>query len=269
MVEEDLVKKVVEAVIAGSGYNSISRDLIIRIATREIAKGRAFKDSVKATRTVLHQIGGAYLPVNPPYDLWAKELADLSRLPSDPALRTFCAQKMQMHASTRERLPFLEDFANLIRENVGEIGSLLDLACGLNPLALPWLPMKANAQVYLCDIYTDMVTFVDTFRQHLGYAGSSQVCDLTGEIPDHSVQVAFLLKTIPCLENIQKTIGTRLLEGIQAETLVVTFPAYSLGGRSKGMRQTYSAHFDDLVAGKPWEIRKFEFGNELVYIIQK
>jgi 16S rRNA (guanine(1405)-N(7))-methyltransferase len=269
MVDEDLVKRVVEAVMAGSGYSSISRDLVIRIATREIAKGRAFKDGVKTTRTVLHQISGAYLPVNPPYALWAKELADLSRLPSDPALRTFCTQKMQMHASTRERLPFLEDFTNLIRDQVGEIGSFLDLACGLNPLALPWLPMKPNAQVYLFDIYTDMVAFVDSFRLHLGYAGFSQVCDLTSEIPNYPVQVAFLLKTIPCLEQIQKTIGTRLLEGIQAETLVVTFPAYSLGGRSKGMRQTYAAHFDDLVAGKAWEIKKFEIGNELVYIIQK
>jgi 16S rRNA (guanine(1405)-N(7))-methyltransferase len=269
MVDEDLVRRVVEAVMAGSGYSSISRDLVIHIATREIAKGRAFKDSVKATRTVLHQIGGAYLPVNPPYELWVKELAGLSRYPTDPTLRTFCIQKMQMHASTRERLPFLEDFINLIRENVGEIGSLLDLACGLNPLTLPWLPMKPNARVYLCDIYTDMVAFMDSFRQHLGYAGSSQVCDLTSEVPDRPIQVAFLLKIIPCLEQIQKTIGSRLLEGIQAETLVVTFPAYSLGGRSKGMRQTYAVHFNELVAGKPWEIEKFEIGNELVYIIQK
>jgi 16S rRNA (guanine(1405)-N(7))-methyltransferase len=269
MVDDSLLKKVVEAVMAGSGYGSISRDLVASIAAREIAKGRSNKESIKATRTVLHQIGGAYLPVNPPYALWIEELAGLSHLSTDPALRTFCTQKMQMHASTRERLPFLEDFMHLIHENVGEIETLLDLACGLNPLTLPWLPMKPDAQVYLCDIYTDMVAFVNTFRQHLGFAGASQVCDLTSELPSQSVQVAFLLKTIPCLEQIQKMVGTCLLEGIQAETLVVTFPAYSLGGRSKGMRQTYAAHFTDLVAGKPWEIKKFEIGNELVYIIHK
>jgi 16S rRNA (guanine(1405)-N(7))-methyltransferase len=83
------------------------------------------------------------------------------------------------------------------------------------------------------------------------------------------VQAALLFKTIPCLEQLQKGIGKRLLEGIRAETLVVTYPAASLGGRSKGMRKTYTAQFAELVEGKPWHVCGLEIGSELVYIVRK
>ncbi len=268
-MEASLLEQVVDAVMAGSAYASIQRALVHRIAERELAKGRSFKDAVKSTRTVLHQVGGAYLPQIPPYDAWVTELAGLSTDPRDPDLRAFCRQKMASHASTRERLPSLEEFTTLTMEGVGEIESLLDLACGLNPLTLPWLPLKPGAKVFLCDIYTDMVKFVDAFRIHLGFTGESKVCDLTEHIPTEPVQVALLLKTIPCLEQIQKNIGAQILNTIQAETLVVTFPAYSLGGHSKGMRKTYAAHFAELVEGKPWHIRALEVGSELVYIVRK
>lgn len=268
-MQKTTLTQVIEAVQQGKGYEHIHPELVTRIATQEIAKGRGFKNTVKATRTMLHQVGGAYLPHTPPYAEWEQTLAGLSSTSTDPDLQAYCLEKMQYHASTRERLPFLESFYSLSLGNEHEIESLLDLACGLNPLAIPWLPMKPGAAVYLCDIFQDMLEFVDTFRRHLGYAGHSRVCDLTESIPDTPIQVALLLKTIPCLEQLQKNIGGKILEGIRAETLIVTYPVASLGGRSKGMRQTYRARFAELVEGKPWHIQTLEIGSELVFIIRK
>jgi len=99
--------------------------------------------------------------------------------------------------------------------------------------------------------------------------GVGFVCDLTEQLPHKPVQAALLLKTIPCLEQLQKGIGSRLLEGINAETLVVTYPAASLGGRNKGMRKTYADQFAELIEGKPWHVRGLEIGSELVYIVRK
>ncbi len=265
----DEILQVVEAVQGGKGYANIDPGLVERITRQEMAKGRGFKATVKAVRSVLHQVGGAYLPAVPPYTEWLDTLQTLPKDPADPTLRIFCREKMQFHASTRERLPVIETFYDQTLGELSGIESLLDLACGLNPLALPWMPLKPGAQVFLCDIFSDMLDFVDVFRSHLGFNGAGFVCDLVEDIPDHPVQAALLLKTIPCLEQLQKGIGKRLLEGIKAETLVVTYPAASLGGRNKGMRKTYAAQFAELTEGKPWHVCGLEIGSELVYIVRK
>ena len=269
MTESDEVLQVVAEVQRGKGYGNIDPGLVKRITRQEIAKGRGFKATVKAVRSLLHQVGGAYLPVTPPYDGWLEALKGLPHDPADPTLRIFSREKMQFHASTRERLPVIETFYEQTLGELGGIESLLDLACGLNPLALPWMPLKPGAQVFLCDIYTDMLAFVDAFRSHLGFSGAGFGCDLVEQVPDFPVQAALLLKTIPCLEQLQKGIGRRLLEGINAETLVVTYPAASLGGRNKGMRKTYADQFAELIEGKPWHVRGLEIGSELVYIVRK
>ncbi len=147
--------------------------------------------------------------------------------------------------------------------------SVLDLACGLNPLNLPWMPLAADVSYSACDIYTDMVDFLNRFFAHFQVQGSSFTCDLTQTIPQQPVQMALLLKTIPCLEQVDKQAGLRLLEGLQAENILVTFPAHSLGGRSKGMVQNYADHFTQLIAGQPWQITRFDYPGELAFLIRK
>jgi 16S rRNA (guanine(1405)-N(7))-methyltransferase len=71
------------------------------------------------------------------------------------------------------------------------------------------------------------------------------------------------------LEQVDKQAGLRLLDGLQAENILVTFPAHSLGGRSKGMVQNYSDHFARLVDDKPWQITRFDFPGELAFLIRK
>jgi 16S rRNA (guanine(1405)-N(7))-methyltransferase len=95
------------------------------------------------------------------------------------------------------------------------------------------------------------------------------MCDLISSCPTQPVQLALLLKTIPCLEQMDKSAGRTLLDGIQAEHLLVSFPARSLGGRSKGMVQNYEAHFHQLIAGRPWRVQRFEFTSELVFLVSK
>ena len=66
-----------------------------------------------------------------------------------------------------------------------------------------------------------------------------------------------------------KAIGPKLLDILNARHIVVSFPIQSLGGKRKGMLENYAAHFADLVSGKPWEIKRLEFESELVFIIKK
>jgi len=264
-----ILDELVKSVLAGPRYRAISVELVRRVGGQELAKGRSFKEAVKATRNKLHQVGGAYQETAIPY---ARLLAELQALPGDPstpAFQAFCRSTLQLHASTRERLPILERF---FRETVAEISpvqSVLDLACGLNPLALPWMPLAPGAPYYACDIYADMVDFVGRFLAHTSRPGRAEVCDLVAGAPAYPVQLTMALKTIPCLEQLDKEIGLRLLESAPAEYVLVSFPAHSLGGRSKGMVKNYEIHFREMVSGKPWGIERFEFPGELAFLIKK
>ncbi|HEY6540586.1 MAG TPA: hypothetical protein VIZ18_06600, partial [Ktedonobacteraceae bacterium] len=103
--------------------------------------------------------------------------------------------------------------------------------------------------------------------------GEATVCDAIHQCPAHKVDVAFILKTIPVLEQVDKNAGQRLLESIRADHLVVSFPAASLGGRrggkGKNMETNYEAHLYELVAGQPWSIQRYSYDNELVFVIHR
>lgn len=265
----DNLDKLLEAVQANSKYHAIDPALVRRLGAAELAKGRGFKEAVKAVRNKLHQVGGAYQETPPDYPAWLDELTALPRDLHHPAVLDFCRRCMAHHASTRERLPELERFYREALASIAPLLSIVDVACGLNPLALPWMPLAAEAVYFGCDVYADMVGFGSAFLSHMGITGEVSLCDLTASIPAQPAQVALALKTLPCLEQIDKSIGPRLLDGLNAEHLLVSFPARSLGGRGKGMPAFYEAHLRELLAGQEWDIQRFEYPSELAFLLHR
>ena len=263
------INKVAEAVQKGSRYQNVDQGLVLHIAAAELSKGRSFKAAVKAARSKLHQVGSAYHTGKLDYTKWKVELQDLPHEITSPALQDFCRQAMEQHASTSERLPYLEDFFHETLAPLDKIESVLDLACGLNPLAIPWMPLSQDAKYYACDIYSDMVAFLGHFLSHAGIAGQADVCNLVENTPHIKTQVALLLKSIPCLEHLDRDIGSRLLETIPANNILVSFPARSLGGRSKGMVENYENRFENIIAGKDWQVQRFEFSTELAFLVTR
>lgn len=269
MPEDSLLDQLVAAVRAGARYRDISVDLVRRVGEQELSRTRSFKEAVKATRNKLHQVGGAFQETLIPYSRLRAELETLPHDPRHPALQAFCRRVMQLHASTRERLPVLERFFAELLAPLSPLQSILDLACGLNPLAVPWMPLAEGAAYYACDVYAGMVDFTACFLAHVGLAGKVEICDLLQGVPRQEVQAAFLLKTIPCLEQVDKEVGLRLLESVHARHILVSFPAHSLGGCSKGMARNYETHFREMLSGQPWKIQRFEFPGEIAFMVEK
>lgn len=269
MAESKTVDDLVQSVQQGARYREISPDLVRRIADEELSKGRSFKEALKATRSKLHQVGGAYQERGIDYRSWLSELSGLEPSRTNLELMDFCRRMMLQHASTRERIPHLERIFSESLQSIAPIDSILDVACGLNPLTIPWMPLSDHLTYYACDIYQDMIHFLNQYFAFLNIKGEARVCDLIAEIPSQPVQLALILKTLPCLEQMDKSAALRLLEGLQAEHLLVSFPAKSLGGHSKGMVRNYSAHFEELVADKSWKIQRFEYPDELVFLISR
>ncbi len=262
----DQLDQLVAAVQKSAKYNRVCEAVIRRIGRAELDKRPKLKDAIKATKNKLHQVGGAYLDVTQHYDRW---LAELNEAHAADDLRPTCRAIMQHHASTRERLPILDEFYATVLADLAPIESVIDVACGLNPLAIPWLPLAEGATYTAYDIYHDMIDFVGAFIALNGLTGHAAAQDMIQFDPPETAQIAFILKTIPCLEQVDKTAGARLLEMVNAQHMLVSFPVRSLGGRSKGMSETYEAHLLDLIAGKNWPVRRFEFETELAFLITK
>jgi 16S rRNA (guanine(1405)-N(7))-methyltransferase len=264
MPPNESLADLVAAVQASANYRAVSPELIARIGQVMLARYPTPKAALKATKTLLHQIGGAFMESSMPYERW---LAHLREAAATGDLRATCREVMAHHASMRERLPFLDDFYAAIFAELPPVASVADLACGLHPLALPWLPLAQGATYHARDIYTDLMAFIGAFLPIAGVAGTSEAVDVTRAALPEPVDVAFLLKAIPCLEQMDATAVRGLLQTIPARHLVVSFPSQSLGGRHKGMPAFYEAHFRDLLADRDWPIRRLVFPTELVFVV--
>ena len=269
MTVDNSLKNLAEKVQANQKYQSITQDLVMRLSEEAIRKGLSGKSAVKAVRNKLHQVGGAYFKQNLDYTTAIHELTKLPEQMDTDQVKQYCRKFMRAHASTAERLSILETFYQTTLSSIAPVSSILDLACGMNPLAIPWMPLTDNFSYHACDIYLDMLGLLNQFFNQFKLNASAQPCDLLGEIPNNQAQVAFLLKTIPCLEQMEKTIGLRLLEAIQAEHILVSFPVHSLGGRKKGMPDFYRDHFLEMISQKEWGIQVFTFPTELAFLVTK
>jgi 16S rRNA (guanine(1405)-N(7))-methyltransferase len=255
-------------VLESAKYRHVCPDLIRRIGARELAIRRNLKTAVKETKNSLHQVAGAFAEIGPRYPEWLQQL-QAARQEGDPQqFRLACADIMERHASTRERLPLLHEFYTILLGDIAAqrpIRSLLDVACGLNPLTLPWMPLAPDAAYYACDLYGDLMAFLNDFLALAGVAGHAEARDVITGLPDCEVDVALVLKALPPLEQTDKTACLRLLRSLRAGVVIVSFPTRTLGGRNRQMEANYEARFRDLIRNEPWQVERFSFPTELCF----
>jgi 16S rRNA (guanine(1405)-N(7))-methyltransferase len=175
---------------------------------------------------------------------------------------------MTYHTSTREREALLDaGFYTRIFEGLPPVRSVLDIACGLNPLCVPWMPLAPAAIYHALDVYADMASFLDRALDLLGIAHSTRVQDVLSGQPLPEVDLVFALKTIPCLEQVDKDAGSRLLATLRAGSVVISYPTRSVGGKNVGMAESYAERFATLTGGRP--ARRIDFDNEMVFVLHR
>ncbi len=250
-------------------YMYIHADFIARIAEQELTKRNTYKEVLKATTSKLHQVSSAYLSHQIKYTAWQARLKELPHDFRSPLVKDFCLQVMKSHTSSKERMPILETFFQQTLGSLAPIHSILDLGCGLNALALPWMPVAEDIQYQGMDIFQDMTDFINAFLTHMHVKGYVQCKDILANSDNESVQVALVLKMLPILDQIEKGMATEWLEKITSKNFLVSYPIYSLGGKSKGMRRNYSDQFDQITRGKGWNIARFDFPTELAFLIKR
>jgi 16S rRNA (guanine(1405)-N(7))-methyltransferase len=250
-------------------YQQIDAGLIEEIARQELNKGRKHKETQKAILAKLHQVGAAYFEQTPEYAMWEGTLSTLTDDLQAQTTRDFCIRLMAHHHSTHERQYILENFFQETLAAIQPIPSILDLACGLNPLALPWMPIERDVKYFGCDIFKDMTNFLQNFADHFHIQGNFRTCNVFDLQFTQKAKVAFLLKTLPCLEQVKKGFAPDLLRAIPAEYILVSYPISSLSGKSKGMQETYTSQFMELMDELQWPFESFTFSSEIAFLIEK
>jgi len=261
---DPLVDSVVAAVLAAKKYAALCPDTVRAIAIAELRAARSAREAAKRVKRKLHQIGGAYQHDQMRYAQW---LAQLQAADDAGARREACRRIMQAHASSRERLPYLEAFYQRVFSGLGAIGSVLDVACGLNPLALPWMALPDTARYDCLDIYADQMAFLQAWLALCGQPSEALWQDVLRAPPEGVYDVALLLKSVPCLQQLDAQATRQLLATLQARTLIVSFPVRSLGGRDVGMLASYSRGFEQTLQELRYAGEGQVIGDELVYVV--
>jgi len=252
-------------------YGSVAPSTLRRAAAKGLGTANgATADAVKRAKRSLHEIYGAYLPGNPPnYGALLRKLRAAVDADDRDQMLAALRTAMAVHASTRERLPHLSDFYREIFSRVPPPAAVRDLACGLNPLAVPWMGLPETTTYLASDIDIRQVDFLAEALAALGVPHRAEVLDLVDQPVSEPVDLTLLLKTVPCLERQRPGAGWNLIGAVNSPFVVVTFPTRSLGQRSKGMFQTYSAAFEARARQEAWQVEQAEIPGELIYVVRK
>jgi 16S rRNA (guanine(1405)-N(7))-methyltransferase len=267
-VDEGELDRLVAQVRRGKKYRQISEVLLSHIGADELEKRSSFKGAVKATRNKLHQVGTLYFERTIDYARAIEAMID-ARQEGEDELRRHAIKLMQSHTSTRERIGILPELYTQLMELLPEPRVVLDVACGLNPLAYLWMNLPPSTQYHAFDIFSDLIEFVGRVLDLYGVSSTAQVRDIIHEPPAMEADLALVLKSLPCLEQIEKGAGRSLLEALNSRFVAVSYPVQGVGGRAKGMRDNYQEQFETIMTGLDYGVQRLEFTTELVFLIDK
>lgn len=227
------------------------------------------KEAEKRARNLLHQIWSAYFDPRPNFKKLLKKIQSGGRSSGVSSISSMVLPILKLQSSTAERIPILNDFYRKIFAITGQPKTIIDWACGLNPLSWPWMNLSENCHYLGLDIDKEQNDFLNNVFK---IAGLKQFQAKLGDIlidKSPEADVIFLLKILPLLEHQQKGVSLNILKKMPARFLVISFPTKSISGRQKGMIDFYSKQFQDLIRNQPWQSKKLLFENELVFIIKK
>ena len=192
------LEAVVTRVAGSRRYRAVDATLVRRLAGEELPHARNVDDAARRVRRRLHQAVGAFArgsaSLGPVVDAWTGD-------PADPAFRAASARVMASHASTAERAPYLDRFFDPIWTAAGGApASLLDLGCGLGPLALPWMGLDRSAPITAVDVDGQALATVDAFLGLVGQPHRIEERDLADATVGSPADVALLLKLVTTLD---------------------------------------------------------------------
>ncbi len=240
-------------------YRDICPDTVKRVFEAERAKYKSEKEADKAAKAHLHQITGAFMTADEIKQ--GKKLLQAYAQGDEAAFE----KTLRLHSSTRERVEGAQMLYGRIFAAAGNPESILDLACGMNPLLLGRMGKKVRGM----DISGGCVELVNEWAAACGWDVQAKCADLLCAPEMEKCDMALLMKLLPVLEQQKKGSAMQLLRDLPTDTACVTFPMRTLGGRKVGMEQHYSQWFEENLPEEYQLIERFIEADELCYVIRR
>jgi 16S rRNA (guanine(1405)-N(7))-methyltransferase len=263
------VQKLIEKIRASRKYirQNIPESTLLSLFENELAHQKSLKEADESVRHKLHNIMAPYLG-DPDYDTACLELQMAFAGGSAAEIKTVCAGILSAHASTRERLPFLEKFYQGISAVYGEPHTILDIACGLNPFAFPWMGLPETVNYHAYDIHSPRVELINRYFSLQGLKPLAEVRDVLLDPPSIEADAAFLFKEAHRMEQRQRGCSLPLWKALHVRFLLVSLPASSLSGKhdlAERQRHLVASILD----GMNWKVSEILIENEMVFCIEK
>lgn len=169
---------------------------------------------------------------------------------------------LKTHTSTNERLNFYPELKKLI-QRLG-VKSILDLACGLNPIALA----NKNILYYAADIKEDDLKLVEAYFNKNNIKGGVFTYDLR-KISDNlpKADICLLFKILDILEKDTHNIANKIIENVQCKYFLISFSTKTLSG--KPMKQQRRVWLERLLDSRHYTYESFASDNEIFYLVTK
>jgi len=230
-------------------------------------KSKEYKTMLKHLRRVLHEVYGIF-------NVSKRSLAELdAHLKKtkhlDAKALDIHARILQSHKSTQERFPSYAPFYVSLFRVTGKPKTILDLACGLNPLSFPWMRLD-EVTYYAYELSPDDASFIqsyfDIMKKYSGLRGRAFSADLLKAPMLPSCDVCFLFKALDSLESLRKGISLDLITLIDAKFIVVSFPTRSISGKKRLKERFW---FLKIVDDLGYSYKTIELENEIFYVVVK
>jgi 16S rRNA (guanine(1405)-N(7))-methyltransferase len=220
---------VAQQVMASAKYADLDESFVRRIADEASGRFRDQGAAVKYAKRKLHQAFGAFVTGS----LGDAVRACTSEIASGVPVRAACLASMRRHASTAERAAVLDEFYQQIETWCGRPSAVADLACGLSPLAIPWLATGPDPRYWCCDIDRDLIAELPGLSEPFGVAVVAEPRDLIRPDRLPAADLVLLLKTLKTLEQQRSGAARDVLAALDAPRVVVSLPRASLSYRRK------------------------------------
>jgi 16S rRNA (guanine(1405)-N(7))-methyltransferase len=245
----------------------VSPDTLQDLIQQELPKHASEKAMLKAVKRKLHNIVAPYLG-EPDYDALTERLSALKDSAPDSAdTRAFCRNVLAQHASTAERLPYLDTFYHTLFQTTGTPKTLLDLACGLNPLSFPWMNLPISTAYYAYDIIQPRVDFINAFFSRNGLQPLAENRDILASPPTQHADLALFFKEAHRFEKRQPGCNQRFWASLDVDLLAVSLPAHDLSGTHSLIDQHRNLVYENLPPNHG--VTELLIQDEILFLIEK
>lgn len=170
---------------------------------------------------------------------------------------------LQTHLSTKERADFYPELEKLISSL--KVASILDLGCGINPIALA----SPEYEYYAADINADELALVEEFFKINKINGRTFICDLRkiDECDIPKAELCIILKVFDIIENKGHKLAEKILQKVNSKYFLVSFSTKTLSG--KPMRKNSVGWIEHLLKRLGYSYKTIQHKNEIFYLAQK